>query len=42
MTKVIPRNTVIPTKKTQIFSTAGDNQPSGGSEALQLHYHIVH
>ena len=26
MTKVIPRNTAIPTKKTQIFSTAADNQ----------------
>jgi heat shock protein 5 len=28
MTKVIPRNTVIPTKKSQIFSTAAENQPS--------------
>ncbi len=27
MTKLIPRNTVVPTKKTQIFSTAADNQP---------------
>ena len=27
MTKLIPRNTGVPTKKTQIFSTAADNQP---------------
>ncbi|KKK25354.1 hypothetical protein P175DRAFT_0470452 [Aspergillus ochraceoroseus IBT 24754] len=28
MTKLIPRNTVIPSRKSQIFSTAADNQPT--------------
>ncbi|XP_054718321.1 endoplasmic reticulum chaperone BiP-like [Uloborus diversus] len=28
MSKLIPRNSVIPTKKSQIFSTAADNQPT--------------
>jgi endoplasmic reticulum chaperone BiP len=28
MTKIVSRNSVIPTKKSQIFSTAADNQPT--------------
>ena len=35
MTKVIERNTTIPTKKSQIFSTAADNQPSVEVHVLQ-------
>ncbi len=35
MTKVIERNTAIPTKKSQIFSTAADNQPSVEVHVLQ-------
>ena len=34
-TKVIERNTTIPTKKSQIFSTAADNQPSVEVVVLQ-------
>ncbi len=34
-TKVIERNTTIPTKKSQIFSTAGDNQTSVEVHVLQ-------
>ncbi len=35
MTRVIERNTTIPTKKSQIFSTAADNQPSVEVHVLQ-------
>ena len=34
-TKMIARNTTIPTKKTEIFSTASDNQPSVEIHVLQ-------
>ena len=35
MTKMIERNTTIPTRKTEIFSTAADNQPSVEIHVLQ-------
>jgi molecular chaperone DnaK len=35
MTKLIERNTTIPTKKTEVFSTAADNQPSVEIHVLQ-------
>ncbi|MEN9206911.1 MAG: molecular chaperone DnaK [Gloeomargarita sp. GMQP_bins_120] len=35
MTKIIPRNTTIPTKKTEVFSTAVDNQTNVEIHVLQ-------
>lgn len=35
MTKLIERNTTIPSKKSQVFSTAADNQPSVTVHVLQ-------
>lgn len=35
MTKIIPRNTTVPTKKSEVFSTAVDNQPNVEIHVLQ-------
>jgi molecular chaperone DnaK len=35
MTTLIPRNTTIPTRKSELFSTAADNQPSVDVHVLQ-------
>lgn len=35
MTKIIEKNTTIPTKKSQVFSTAQDNQPAVSIHVLQ-------
>src|SRR5258708_16348069 len=36
MTVLIPRNTTIPTRKSEVFSTAADNQPSREIHVLQV------
>ena len=41
MTKLISRNTTIPTKKTQIFSTAADGQTATGVKIFQGERELV-
>ena len=43
MTKLIPRNTTLPTSKSEVFSTAADGQTSVEINVLQgkLHIHAV-
>lgn len=42
MTKLIDKNTTVPTSKTQIFSTAADNQPSVEVHILQGERPMAH
>lgn len=40
MTKLIPRNTTLPTSKSEVFSTAADNQTSVEINVLQVHFPV--